>query len=329
MGGARGGPGGGPGGGGGGLSGLTGLQLRVVSSLGMGAVGALALCNAWTFAVGLAGLSYLCAVEYLEMHKAVKGLKKSPALIRESLKLTCVGVILGTQAGIRTGLFEVGSFVLLSMLLLKKAYARKKKKRRVRLSQIAGTIFGLFYCGYLPSFWVRVRQLDSPLFGFTEWGPLGRLLVAEGVEPQLGMMATILPTLCIIAADSGAYFVGKALGRTKLISISPNKTVEGAGGGLLSSVGICLLFAFLIGWPQLPVAAALGGIVFVASLFGDLIESSMKRDAGLKDASGAIPGHGGVLDRFDSYMFTGVLVYCFWYWYLWSTGQPISAPLLR
>ena len=143
------------------------------------------------------------------------------------------------------------------------------------------------------------------------------------------MMATILPTLCIVAADSGAYFVGKALGRTKLISISPNKTVEGAGGGLLSSVGICLLFAFLIGWPQLPVAAALGGIVFVASLFGDLIESSMKRDAGLKDASGAIPGHGGVLDRFDSYMFTGVLVYCFWYWYLWSTGQPISAPLLR
>ena len=103
----------------------------MVSSVGMGAVGALALCNAWTFAAGLAGLSYLCAVEYLQMHKAVKGLKKSPALIRESLKLTCVGVILGTQAGIRTGLFEVGSFVLLSMLLLKKAYARKKKKRRV------------------------------------------------------------------------------------------------------------------------------------------------------------------------------------------------------
>ena len=126
----------------------------------------------------------------------------------------------------------------------------------------------------------------------------------------VGLIATIMSVSCIIAADTAAYFTGKKFGRTQLISISPKKTVEGALGGLVGSVAVALGFWRAFHWPLNPfVACILGVVIFLASLFGDLLESVMKRNAGLKDASKLIPGHGGLLDRFDSYMFTGAIVY--------------------
>jgi len=99
-------------------------------------------------------------------------------------------------------------------------------------------------------------------------------------------------------------------GRTQLSSISPKKTVEGAAGGLLCSIAGALGCHALVAWPASPAAAAaLGTIIFFSSIFGDLIESVIKRDAGVKDASNLIPGHGGLLDRLDSYLFTGAVVY--------------------
>ena len=146
-----------------------------------------------------------------------------------------------------------------------------------------------------------------------------------GGEVTVGLMTTVLSVLCIISADSGAYLVGKRFGKNKLISISPNKTVEGAVGGALGAVGVALGFSKVITWPQPHVAAAMGFLVFLGSLFGDLIESSLKREANMKDAGDLIPGHGGVLDRFDSYLFTGVLVYGFWYYYYWFQGAPLES----
>ena len=138
--------------------------------------------------------------------------------------------------------------------------------------------------------------LQAAMSGLTHW--------------TVGLVATLMAVCCVIAADVGAYLCGKSMGRTKLSAISPKKTVEGALGGLLCSIATALSFWRLFQWPAHPaVAAALGVLVFFASLFGDLIESVMKRDAGLKDASDLIPGHGGLLDRFDSYIFTGAIVY--------------------
>lgn len=78
-------------------------------------------------------------------------------------------------------------------------------------------------------------------------------------------------------------------------------------------------------WPTHPIwSITLACGVFVSSLFGDLIESSMKREAKMKDSGDIIPGHGGILDRFDSYIFTGALVYFFWYWYYWTKGLRLS-----
>ena len=126
----------------------------------------------------------------------------------------------------------------------------------------------------------------------------------------VGLIACIMSVACVIASDTGAYFTGKAVGRTQLIKCSPKKTVEGAVGGMLASIATALLGWKFFQWPGNPlVACALGLLVFLASLFGDLIESVMKRNAGMKDASNLIPGHGGLLDRFDSYMFTGAIIY--------------------
>lgn len=105
---------------------------------------------------------------------------------------------------------------------------------------------------------------------------------------------------------------GKLIGRTPLSAISPNKTVEGALGGLSMSVLTAVLLSSLFGWPVTPLAAVgLGVAVTLSAVLGDLIESAMKRDAGMKDSAVLIPGHGGILDRFDSYIFTGAIVYVY------------------
>lgn len=114
------------------------------------------------------------------------------------------------------------------------------------------------------------------------------------------------------ASDTLAYFVGRSLGRRKIAPVlSPKKTLEGALGGLVGSVLIGGLFAFI--YPFLPLAKMLllGLLTGVAAQVGDLLESAFKRQAGIKDSSKLIPGHGGILDRFDSAMFTAPLVYYF------------------
>lgn len=112
------------------------------------------------------------------------------------------------------------------------------------------------------------------------------------------------------AAGTEAARAGKNFGRTQLTAISPKKTVEGALGGLGAAVTCAVLLTHVSNWPASPLGAAgLGAVVFLASILGDLIESVMKRDAGIKDSGTLIPGHGGVLDRFDSYIFTGAVVY--------------------
>jgi len=126
----------------------------------------------------------------------------------------------------------------------------------------------------------------------------------------VGLVATFIAAACVGFADTGAYFVGKFLGRTQLTRISPKKTVEGAFGGLCSSILIGFAGWKLAGWPGTPFfACAVASLVFVSSLFGDLIESILKREAGMKDSGSLIPGHGGLLDRLDSYMFTGAVTY--------------------
>ena len=111
------------------------------------------------------------------------------------------------------------------------------------------------------------------------------------------------------ASDSFAYFAGRAFGSHKLApASSPTKTIEGFFGGLIGTIAVVVGLGWLLAMP-LPQMAALGAAIAVLGTLGDLVESMMKRQTGIKDSGAIIPGHGGVWDRFDSVLFTAPLVY--------------------
>lgn len=128
-----------------------------------------------------------------------------------------------------------------------------------------------------------------------------------------GLIWTFFVLAVVFAGDTGAYYVGKAFGRHKLsASISPGKTVEGAGGGLAANLLVGCLFKQC--WlPELPWGPCVGLIVVLGVLgqVGDLVESMLKRSAGLKDSGRLLPGHGGILDRIDSLLFSAPALYYF------------------
>ena len=119
--------------------------------------------------------------------------------------------------------------------------------------------------------------------------------------PDIGFWFLLLTFIAIWLTDTGAYLVGRSLGKRKLApTISPNKSIEGAVGGLFFAVTATLLLGDLI-LPELDVIdLMIGAVAGVVGQLGDLVESHLKRATGVKDSSAIIPGHGGVLDRFDS-----------------------------
>ena len=170
------------------------------------------------------------------------------------------------------------------------------------LNAWAVTLAGAIYIGGLLMHFVQLRQIALPVL---RPGPLDGLQIAPGA-------AWIYATFAVTwAADSGAYFAGRAFGRHKMSPLlSPKKTWEGFAGGLLASIGAGVGIVALLGLPvSLTVGVLLGAIGAVGGTFGDLAESMLKRQAGVKDSGALIPGHGGLLDRIDSLLFTGPLVY--------------------
>jgi phosphatidate cytidylyltransferase len=168
------------------------------------------------------------------------------------------------------------------------------------LGAAAITAIGAIYTGGLLSFGYAIRYHDYAVAGMRA-GPIP--IAAGGV-----LLA--LPVILTWATDTGAFFVGRTVGGRKLMpSVSPGKTVSGAIGGLVVSVVATWLY---VRYALQPVAqlgftpagtVVFGVVVSVAAQVGDLVESLLKREAGVKDSSNLIPGHGGVLDRLDSLFF--------------------------
>jgi len=151
---------------------------------------------------------------------------------------------------------------------------------------------GVLYVGWLGSYLVPLRHLDED----GQW--------------------VFLAVFAAFANDTGAYFVGMAIGRTPLAPrVSPSKTVEGSLGGLACGAAAVPLLSYALGLdidagPLIPLAI----LVPVAAQLGDLAESLLKRSAGVKDAGVLVPGHGGVLDRLDSLLFVVPMVYYYAIW---------------
>jgi phosphatidate cytidylyltransferase len=145
--------------------------------------------------------------------------------------------------------------------------------------------------------------------------PVGVLVWVQAVY---GREAFLLPIAIVAASDTAQYYTGRAFGRRKLApTVSPAKTIEGAIGGLVVSglLGV-VLAPYLLGVAVTPVervpmlvGAGFGVLLGLAGMLGDLFESFLKRSAGVKDSSGIIPGHGGVLDRIDSHLFAAPVYY--------------------
>ncbi len=158
---------------------------------------------------------------------------------------------------------------------------------RYSLLDSAGTMMGTMYVGLLNYFYL-LRMLPD------------------------GWIWLIFTLTATWATDTMAYFIGMAFGRRRIApALSPKKTLEGAVGGFAGSILVAAAFSFIYSFLPLSKVLLLGLTLGAAAQVGDLLESAFKRQAGVKDSSDLIPGHGGILDRIDSTLFTAPLVYYF------------------
>jgi phosphatidate cytidylyltransferase len=184
----------------------------------------------------------------------------------------------------------------------------------------ASTLLGVVYTAGMLSFGYAIRYHDS-VRGYDLVGAKHLSIGTLALPIAPGGALLIFPMVVTWASDIGAFFVGRAIGGRKLIpSVSPGKTVAGAVGGLVASMLVAWLYARSVLVPVANLgftpwgALGFGAVISVAAQVGDLFESLLKREGGVKDSSRIIPGHGGVLDRFDSLIFVMPVAYLLLGW---------------
>ncbi len=190
-----------------------------------------------------------------------------------------------------------GSLVLASVgIVLVGVGAFGRQDPRDGLATWVATVFGALYVSAL-AFVVRLGQVGPDI---PDGAPLGV------IGSQRGWI--LLLVLSVWAYDTGAFLVGRRFGQHKFLThLSPSKTLEGLAGGLVATTLVVLVGLLLLGQPAIH-ALILGPLVGLSAQAGDLAESMLKRAAGAKDSSHIIPGHGGVLDRIDSFLFAAPVV---------------------
>ena len=196
------------------------------------------------------------------------------------------------------------------------------------LGAAATTIFGVLYTAGMLGFGYAIRYHDT-VIGYDVVGAKHLSLGSFGMNIAPGGVLLIFPLVVTWASDIGAYFFGRAIGGKKLVpSVSPGKTVAGAVGGLVASMFVAYVYAHYVLVPVaqlgfLPRGALLfGALISVAAQTGDLFESLLKREGGVKDSSHIIPGHGGILDRFDSLIFVLPVAYLLLGWLPFPVAPP-------
>jgi phosphatidate cytidylyltransferase len=196
-----------------------------------------------------------------------------------------VGVALMGIGATRSGPLAIGGWAALMAVVVVLFYSLAP--RRHALENTAATVLGMAWVGLLAF----------------------AILISQGPQP----VAYILFVVLLIAFnDMGGYFVGRSFGRRKLaVDVSPNKTVEGFFGGMIASMVVASILTTFPAWEVIGIARGLvvAAIVGVVAPVGDLIESSIKRSIGVKDMGSVLPGHGGMLDRIDSFLLAVPAVY--------------------
>jgi phosphatidate cytidylyltransferase len=258
------------------------------------ATGAMYL-GGWVLAALLAVCAMLAARELFRMAELKRAFPIGWVGIGGAALLIALSAV-APERGVDTGLPNAG-IVLILLAALTAAIWQRGVAGEPLLS-VAVTFFGAVYPALL-AFALFLRHLP-------------------GVESALhGTAILLFPVVLTWLSDTFAYFAGRLWGKRKLIPrVSPGKTVAGALGAVigtpLAAVGYALFLQRFATWrPELMEAALFGVAVSMAAQVGDLAESLLKRDVGVKDSGKLLPGHGGALDRFDSLFFTLPLGYAF------------------
>ena len=181
--------------------------------------------------------------------------------------------------------------------------------RQPYIVNVATTALGFLYCGWLPCHLLLIRQIG-----------LDRINAFQ-IGINEGLWLVIFVFLIVVATDIGGYYFGSKFGKHKLSPvISPKKTIEGALGATLCAIIVALFGVF---YTNLTLYQAIfaGLLITVSAQLGDLSESLVKRDAGVKDSSNILPGHGGILDRTDGYLFA--LPVAYYYFVNFAYGHNI------
>lgn len=189
--------------------------------------------------------------------------------------------------------FELLVLIIIPVILLSELFRRKESS----IANVSTTLLGIFYIGLFSSALVLIREYYSYSHFLYDQG--GYLIIAVFVT--------------IWVCDSAAYFIGSATGKHKVLPrVSPNKSWEGAAAGFIFSI-ITMFVAqsVVLSFLTITDAMVIGFIVGTLGQAGDFVESQIKRDANVKDSSSLIPGHGGILDRFDSLLFSAPIIYLY------------------
>lgn len=257
------------------------LIRSLVALVGVPLIYFLTSYGSWPLAIFLSLCSWLAAGEYFKMAR----LKNADTLYKAGAGLSAaVPLLVWLLLSTPDSLFLTLIAPLAVLLLAAMSLARANEGSIVR---IAVSVFGVVYSGGLFSLQLLLRH-------------------APGLDDRQGFQWLFLVYLLTWSVDVGSYLAGRAFGRHKLAPrLSPGKTVEGAAGGVVAAAGMSLAAGMkVMGLMSAGHALVLGVLFAIAAPIGDLVESAFKRDSGVKDSSHLIPGHGGVLDRFDSLLFT-------------------------
>jgi phosphatidate cytidylyltransferase len=267
------------------LSGLVGIPLLII----------LVFVNqGMPFVVGLGLISIIALWEFYS------GVRRTGAEPQEWVGFACAFLFLyAARDEFRANLSMPA---VLTFFVIATLTVELLQKNRSPIKNLGSTFLGVIYVGWLFSYLVAINSVGvKDGFRFA--------VVPVGMSVRCGAWLVLYIIFVVWASDTGAYLIGRKWGKHHLApKLSPGKSWEGFAAGMASAMVMSLLMGLAVGavwWHLVILAVGIG----IAGLVGDLAESAMKRDLGIKDFGSILPGHGGALDRFDGLLFAAPLFY--------------------